>query len=54
MDIDTICRAAVALGASDIHLKANLPPLVRVNGDILPIPRRHECPRSSWARWPGT
>ena len=44
MDIDTICRAAVALGASDIHLKANLPPLVRVNGDILPIPKAPRMP----------
>ncbi|MCB9743425.1 MAG: type IV pilus twitching motility protein PilT [Alphaproteobacteria bacterium] len=39
MDIDTICRAAVALGASDIHIKTNLPPLVRIDGDIQPIPK---------------
>ena len=39
MDIDTICRAAVALGASDIHIKTNLPPLVRIDGDVQPIPK---------------
>ena len=39
MDIDTICRAAMAMGASDIHIKANLPPLVRIDGDVQPIPK---------------
>ncbi|HJN76641.1 MAG TPA: type IV pilus twitching motility protein PilT [Myxococcota bacterium] len=39
MDIDAICRAALAAGASDIHIKAGLPPLVRIDGEIRRIPR---------------
>ena len=37
MDLAELCRAAVRLGASDIHIKAGQPPLVRVNGDLQPI-----------------
>ena len=39
MDIDAICRAAIQAGASDIHIKAGLPPMVRIDGDITRIPR---------------
>lgn len=39
MDIDAICRAAIAAGASDIHIKAGLPPLVRIDGEVRRIPR---------------
>jgi len=39
MDIDAICRAALSAGASDIHIKAGLPPMVRIDGEIRRIPR---------------
>jgi twitching motility protein PilT len=39
MDIDALCRAALKAGASDIHIKAGLPPMVRVDGAVQRIPR---------------
>ena len=38
MDLAAICKVAVTAGASDIHLKVGLPPLMRLHGDIKPIP----------------
>ena len=38
MDIDTICRHALKTGASDIHIKSGLPPMVRIDGEIQRIP----------------
>ena len=38
MDLAAICRSAVSAGASDIHLKVGLPPLMRLHGEIRPIP----------------
>ncbi|MBM4368387.1 MAG: type IV pilus twitching motility protein PilT [Deltaproteobacteria bacterium] len=38
MDLAAIARSAVNLGASDIHFKVGLPPLMRLHGDIKPIP----------------
>ncbi len=38
MDLVAICKSAVALGASDIHFKVGLPPLMRLHGDIKAIP----------------
>ena len=32
-----ICRAAVRQGASDIHLKALSPPMVRIRGEVVPV-----------------
>ncbi len=37
MDIDSILRKAVEMGASDVHLKAQLPPVARVEGVLVPI-----------------
>ena len=37
MELEEICRVAVRKGASDIHLKVGLPPLVRVGGELTPI-----------------
>jgi twitching motility protein PilT len=53
MDLAAICGAAVAAGASDIHLKAGLPPLMRLHGDIHPIPHQlavnpDELARALW------
>ncbi len=38
MTIDELLRAAVARGASDLHLKAGAPPMMRVRGALLPLP----------------
>jgi len=36
-DIDTALRAALERNASDLHIKVNSPPIVRVNGTLLPL-----------------
>src|SRR5580700_10918752 len=36
-DLDTLLREMVALGASDLHLKAAVPPIVRVHGTLKPL-----------------
>ena len=33
-----VCKLAVRQGASDIHLKVGLPPMLRIRGDVAPIP----------------
>ena len=38
-EIDKLFRALVKLEGSDLHLKANLPPMVRVNGSLRPLNR---------------
>jgi twitching motility protein PilT len=37
MELADICRAAVRAGASDIHIKAGQPPLVRLHGELRPM-----------------
>ena len=41
MDLNAILRIAVELGASDIHLKVDQPPMLRTDGAIAPFP---DCP----------
>ncbi len=41
MDLNAILRRAVDLGASDIHLKVDQPPMLRQDGSIAPL---SECP----------
>src|SRR5829696_6931460 len=41
MDLNAILRIAVELGASDIHLKVDQPPMLRTDGKIAPLP---DCP----------
>ena len=41
MDLNAILRRAVDLGASDIHLKLDQPPMLRQDGSIAPL---SECP----------
>lgn len=36
--IDDILRMAIERKASDIHITAGLPPMVRIDGDIVPLP----------------
>ena len=38
MDLNAILRIAVELGASDIHLKLDQPPMLRTDGSIAPLP----------------
>ena len=38
MDIFSILRTAVEYGASDVHLVVGLPPMIRVMGEMQPIP----------------
>ena len=38
-EIDTIFRAAVKLGGSDVHLKVGRPPYVRVGGTLRALKR---------------
>ncbi|MCA9539248.1 MAG: type IV pilus twitching motility protein PilT [Myxococcales bacterium] len=37
VDLESILKVAVQGGASDIHLKAGLPPLFRINGGLVPL-----------------
>ncbi len=37
--LQTICKTAVRAGASDVHIKAGQPPLQRVNGQLMIMPR---------------
>jgi twitching motility protein PilT len=38
MELDSILRRAVDLGASDVHLKLGQPPVIRIDGDLEPLP----------------
>src|SRR5438046_1115629 len=37
-DLETILQAAVELAASDVHLKVGRPPIVRLDGELEPLP----------------
>ncbi|MEB3197535.1 MAG: type IV pilus twitching motility protein PilT [Candidatus Sericytochromatia bacterium] len=36
--LTAVMREAIAMGAADIHIKANLPPMFVVNGAVVPMP----------------
>ena len=38
LDLDALLRTIPGLGASDLHLTASSSPLVRVNGELVPVP----------------
>jgi twitching motility protein PilT len=38
MELQEICRVAMRRGASDIHMKVGLPPMVRVHGTLTALP----------------
>lgn len=44
MELNEILAAAVKLEASDVHLKAGLPPMLRVNGSLLPLKEAKRLP----------
>jgi twitching motility protein PilT len=50
LDISDICKAAVRRGASDIHLKVGLPPMVRVHGELQAIAGAEELSTESIGR----
>ena len=37
MDLDVVLRRAVGVGASDVHLKVGQPPVIRKNGELVPL-----------------
>jgi twitching motility protein PilT len=54
MDLTEICRVGMRRGASDIHLKVGLPPMVRVNGALSALPSaprmtQEELAQMAWA-----
>jgi twitching motility protein PilT len=38
MDLNGVLTSAVEAGATDIHLKVERPPIMRIDGDLLPMP----------------
>jgi len=42
MDLDTLLKAAVELGATDLHLKIGRPPMIRRDGELEPMEDRLE------------
>ncbi|MFZ5480995.1 MAG: type IV pilus twitching motility protein PilT [Myxococcota bacterium] len=38
MDLTTLCKLAMRVGASDIHLKCGNPPVFRIHGQLRPVP----------------
>lgn len=42
MELNNILKIAFANGASDIHLKAGLPPIFRINGSLVPLKKGDE------------
>jgi twitching motility protein PilT len=38
MDLNALLQRVVAAGASDVHLKLGQPPIIRVDGDLEPLP----------------
>jgi twitching motility protein PilT len=49
MDIRTLLDTAVRLDASDLHLSTGLPPMLRINGDVTPLPGWTDGPLSAAA-----
>ena len=37
IDLSSILNIAVKAKASDVHLKAGVPPILRINGALIPI-----------------
>lgn len=44
MTLTDLCRAAVSAGASDLHIKAGLRPMMRVDGAMVPVPESTAIP----------
>ena len=50
MELSEICRIAMRRGASDIHLKVGLPPMIRVHGKLMPIPSASKLTKEAIGR----
>jgi len=50
MDLVEICRSAQRHGASDIHFKAGLPPMVRIDGSLTPLRGVPPLPKETVAK----
>ena len=50
MDLNEILQTAMKNGASDIHLKSNLPPMLRMDGALLPLKDAEKLNPESVAR----
>jgi twitching motility protein PilT len=47
MELNEILAVAARRGASDVHMKAGQPPMVRLNGTLLPF---KDAPPPAWPR----
>src|SRR5260221_13624004 len=50
MELNEILQVALRGGASDIHLKAGLPPMFRVDGSLVPLKDGKRLPPEEGAR----
>ena len=50
MELNEILQIALRGAASDIHLKAGLPPMFRVNGSLVPLKDGKRLPSEEVAR----
>ncbi len=50
MELNEVLQIAVRAGASDIHLKAGLPPMFRVDGQLVPLKDARRLPPEEVAR----
>jgi twitching motility protein PilT len=50
MELKDLCRAALAKGASDLHLKAGTPPMLRIDGQMIPIDGANRLPADGLAK----
>jgi twitching motility protein PilT len=47
VDLDALCAEAVGQRASDLHITAGLPPMIRVDGKLMPLPYRPMSPHDT-------
>ena len=47
--IDAFLKLGLAQGCSDVHLAVGIPPMLRMNGDLLPIKFRELSQTSNWS-----
>src|SRR5216110_2449587 len=50
MELNEILQVALRGGASDIHLKAGLPPMFRVDGNLVPLKDARRLPPEEISR----
>ena len=51
MELNEILQVALRASASDIHLKAGLPPMFRVDGSLVPLKDARRLPPERLAGW---